>query len=454
MVHHPRLSLAATAFTMSLWGLPVLGQEHQVIPSGLQVIWSASITLETVPPPEVGKPYIRPRENGISLGQSVDRNGQITFLARRSDFSSSANVLLEDFERNGFQKMVPIQLKGTQADSPSTLLARVFGTKENAYSRNPSIASMTVDKKNRVWVGGATDYYMGIASDQHSRAYLAQLDGAGTPIWEKSYKTGNVPFIVSITPTSSDNVLVAANDGWFQPSWIAMTAASDGMIVWEQHIGNGKGIAVARAAEDAFLVASFEATGTDQVYEEGIAVQKITADGKVGPSTIVRPSINTQKGASYGNLSISSANNGAYVVSSWEVPFEQNAALFKPSEIARVDKEGRLLWRVTIPGSFVANTDRSGATFCDQPAVATLASGDALVACALKGTIYTHVFSQLTGDHKQTSFPVPACNDGEHPIALSLFVRPNGQVLVSGTRPGGNVGPGCSWLARLPSSGT
>ena len=111
MVHHPRLSLAATAFTMSLWGLPVLGQEHQVIPSGLQVIWSASITLETVPPPEVGKPYIRPRENGISLGQSVDRNGQITFLARRSDFSSSANVLLEDFERNGFQKMVPIQLK-------------------------------------------------------------------------------------------------------------------------------------------------------------------------------------------------------------------------------------------------------------------------------------------------------------------------------------------------------
>ena len=47
-----------------------------------------------------------------------------------------------------------------------------------------------------------------------------------------------------------------------------MIAASDGTIVWEQHIGNGKGIAVARAAEDAFFVASFEATGTDQVYEE------------------------------------------------------------------------------------------------------------------------------------------------------------------------------------------
>ena len=453
MVHRPRLSLAAAAFTVNLWVLPVMGQKNQVKPSDLQVIWSNPITLETVSPPEVGKTYIRPRENGISLGQSVYRNSQITFLARRSDFSSSSNVLLEDFEQNGFQKLVPIQLKGTQADSPSTLLARVFGTRENAYSRTPSIASMTVDSQSRVWVGGATDYYMGIVSDQHSRAYLAKLDGAGIPIWEKSYKTGNVPFIVSITPALNGNVLVAANDGWFQPSWLAMIAAGDGTIVWEQHIGNGKGIAVARVAEDAFLVASFGATGTDRAYEEGIAVQKVTADGKVGPSTIVRPSINIQKGASYGSLSISSANDGAYIVSSWEVPFEQNPALFKPSEIAKVDKEGRLLWRVTIPESFVANTDRSGATFCSQPAVATLASGDALVACALKGKIHTHVFSQLTGDHKQTSFPVPACNDGEHPIALSLFVGPHGQVLVSGTRPGGNVGPGCSWLAHLPSSG-
>lgn len=454
MRHYPTLSLVATALTVNLWALPVIGQEHEVSPSGLQVIWSTPITLETVPPPEVGKPYIRPRENGISLGQSVDRNDQITFLARRSDFSSYTNVLLEDFERNGFQNMIHVQLNGTQADSLSTLLARVFGTKENAYSRIPSIGSMTVDSQNRIWVGGATDYYTGIASDPHSRAYLAQLDGAGTPVWEKSYKTGNAPFVVSITPASSGNVLVAATDGWFQPSWLAMIAASDGTIVWERHVGNGKGIAVVRAAEDAFLVANFKATGTDRVYEEGVAVQKVTADGKVGPSTIVRPSINTKKGASYGSLSISPANDGAYIISSWEVPFEQNPALFKPAEIAKVDMEGRLLWRATIPMSFVANADRAGATFCNHPAAVTLPNGDALVACALKGNIYAHAFNRLTGDQKQASFPVPSCNDGEHPVALSLFVRPNGQVLLSGTRPDGNVGPGCSWLARLPSSGT
>ena len=422
-------------------------------PSGLQVIWSTPITVETVPPPEVGKPYIRPRENGIFLGQSIDYHGQITFLARRSDFSSSADVLLEDFEQSGFQKITQIHLKGTQTDSPSTLLARVFGTKENAYSRIPSIGSMTVDSQNRVWVGGATGHYTGIASDPHSRAYVARLDIAGAPVWEKSYKTGNVPFVVSMTPTSTGNVLVAATDGWFAPSWLAMIAASDGTIVWARQIGNGKGIAVARAADDAFLVASFDATGTDRVYEEGVTVRKVTGDGKIGPSTIVRPAINTQEGASYGTLSISSTNDGAYIISSWVLPFEQNPALFKPAEIARVDTEGRLLWRMTIPTSFVVNADRGGATFCGRPAVTTLPNGDALVACAMKGKIYTYVFNRLTGDDRQTNLPLPACNDGEHQVALSLFMRPGGQVLVSGTLPSGNGGPGCSWLAHLPASG-
>ena len=420
----------------------------------LQVIWSTPITLETVPPPQVGKSYVRPRENGISLGQSVDRHGQITFLARQSDFSSSADILLEDFERNGFRKITPIHLEGTQADSLPTFLVRIFDTKENAYSRIPSIQSMTIDSQNRIWVGGSTDYYVGIASDQHSRAYLARLDSAGAPVWEKSYKTGNVPFVVSMTPTATGNVLVAANDGWFAPSWLAMIAASDGTVVWEQHIGNGRGIAVAHAADDGVLVASFDATGTDSGYEEGVAVRKIAADGKVGPSTIVRPDINKQNGASYGSLSISSANDGGYIVSSWEVPFEQNPALFKPAEIAKVDTEGRLLWRKTIPTSFVANTDHGGATFCDRPAIATLPNDDALVACALKEKIHIHVFNRLTGDDKQASLLLPACNDGEHPVALSLFAQPNGQVLVSGTRPSGNVGPGCSWLAHLPTSGT
>ena len=430
---------------------PLHSQGREVSPSALQVIWSSPITLESVPPPEVGKPYIRPREDGISLGQSIDRREQITFLARRSDFSSSADVLLEDFERNGFEKTIPVKLKGTQADSAPTLLARLFGTKENAYSRIPSIASMTIDKEGLVWVGGATDSYMDITSQQHSRAYLARLDSAAAPLWERSYKTGQVPFVVSLTPTATGNVLVAANDGWFGPSWLAMIASRDGNVFWERHVGIGKGIAVT-PVEDAFLVATFDGSGTGTAYRENVAVRRVTAEGEVSAPKIVRPAINQQRGAYYGALRMSPTSDGAYIVSSWTVWSEQNPALLKPAEIAKVDADGRLVWKTTIPTSFVVRTDGGGARFCDNPAVATLPDGDALVACALKDQIHTHKFNQRSGEDTQGSLPLPSCNDGEHPVALSLFVRPDGQVLISGTRPGGNVGPGCSWLARLPTN--
>jgi hypothetical protein len=61
----------------------------------------------------------------------------------------------------------------------------------------------------------------------------------------------------------------------------------------------------------------------------GPGPRRFTADGEVGPPTIVRPAINNRHGVNYGNLSISSTNEGAYVVSSWEFPFEQNPALFR-----------------------------------------------------------------------------------------------------------------------------
>ncbi len=447
-----RPGLPAASLILSLGAalaLPVSSQGQETRSAALQVIWSTPIIRELVPDPHVGKPYIPPREIGISLGQSVDRGGQITFLAMYSDYHSSYDVLLkDDFDLKGFQAMVRLHLRGTPTDSLSTLLARVFGTKENVYSRIPLIGSMTIDNAGMTWVGGAIDRYEGIAGP-HGRAYLARLDGSAVPIWERSYKAGNSPFVVSMTPAANGDVLVAANYGWFGSSWLAMIAAGDGSVVWEQHSGNGAGIAVTPAPGDAFLVASFDATGTHNDYQENVAVRRVTAGGQMGSPSVVRPDINERSGAHYGAIRMSPTSDGAYVVSSWEVSFEQNPARLKPAEIAKVDTEGRLIWRTTIPTSFVVNTGRSGATFCHHPAVATLPNGDGLVACALKGQIYTHTFNRLTGDDTRINVPLPACNVGEYGGTLSLFVRPDGQILVSGTRPGGSAGPGCSWLARL-----
>ncbi len=312
---------------------------------------------------------------------------------------------------------------------------------------------MTIDNEGMVWVGGGTDYRMGIASDPHSRAYLARLDSSAFPIWERSYKTGNLPFVASMTPTATGNVLVAATDGWLGPSWLAMIAAKDGSVVWERHFGGGSRIAVAPLNGDAFLVATLDGAGKGSTYQEDVVVRKVTAAGQVGAPSVVRPAINKQYASSYGAIRMSPTGDGAYVVSTWQISFEQDPAQFKPTEIAKVDAEGRLLWKATIPASFAVNSDQHEAALCHNPAVATLPDGDALVACAAKGRIHTHKFNRLTGEDKQDSLPLPACNDGERWVALSLFVRPDGQVLVSGTRPSGHAGPGCSWLARFSVKG-
>ena len=450
-----RSTLRWTTFGLALntWAFPVHGQGQEMGRAALHVIWSTPITVETVLLPQTGQPGITPREEGISLGQSVDRNGQITLLARSSDYYAATDVLLSNFELNGFRNMVRPQLKGTQSDSPSTLLAKLFGMKQNAPSRVPIVGSMTIDNEGMVWVGGATGHYTGIASDPHSQAYLARLDSSAIPIWERSYKAGNVPFVASMTPTATGDVLVAATDGWLGPSWLALIAAKDGSVVWERRFGNGSGVAVTPMTDDAFLVATFDSAGKGSAYQEDVAVRSVTIKGEVGPPTVVRPAVSKQDGSRYGTIRMSPTSDGAYVVSTWEVPFEQDPAQLKPSEIAKVDTEGHLVWRATIPTGFAVNANQHGAAFCDNPAVATLPDGDGLVACALKGQIHTHRFNRFPGADRQGSMPLPACCDGEHPVALFLFARPDGQVLISGTRPSGNVGPGCSWLARFLVNG-
>jgi len=290
---------------------------------------------------------------------------------------------------------------------------------------------------------------MGIASDSHADAYLAKLDKAAKPIWARAYRPGNVPFITGIAPAENGNVAVVAGDGWFAPAWLALLAGGDGHVVWERRFGNGKGVAIEPVEGHRFIVASFDSEGTGSTYNENVAARTVSADGQVGDPTIIRRSINKSIGAYYGNIRMAAAPEGAFIVSSWEMSFSRDPPRLQPSEIAKVSADGQLLWSRTLPDSVVTSNDGSGATFCSNPAIATLPSGDALVACALKGQIYLHRLSPDTGNDEQGKLPLPQCNDAQHPVALFLFARKDGTVLLGGSRPLDNVGPGCTWLARL-----
>jgi hypothetical protein len=97
------------------------------------------------------------------------------------------------------------------------------------------------------------------------------------------------------------------------------------------------------------------------------------------------------------------------------------------------------------------NTDRGGATFCSDPAIATLANGDALVACSLNGQIRLHKFDRYTGNDEQSSLSLPSsvCDGGGYPGSLFLFVLKDGTILLSGSRNGNDAAQGCSWLGHL-----
>jgi hypothetical protein len=80
--------------------------------------------------------------------------------------------------------------------------------------------------------------------------------------------------------------------------------------------------------------------------------------------------------------------------------------------------------------------------------LATLANGDALVACALSGQIQLHQLDRVTGEPRTARLPLPACQRA-HPAALFLMARPDGTVFLEGSRPGSNVAANCSWMGRL-----
>ena len=82
-----------------------------------------------------------------------------------------------------------------------------------------------------------------------------------------------------------------------------------------------------------------------------------------------------------------------------------------------------------------------------NPALATLADGDALVACALNGQIQLYRLDRDTGEQTAARLPLPECQR-DHPAALFLMVRRDGAMLLGGSRPGNNVAGNCSWLGR------
>lgn len=384
-------------------------------------------------------------EQAISL---VDQS--IFAIGQSSNFNSFCGLSYNPTVSSVTRPPAKIDLLGQTPPSGviAVLMASMLG--RDAASDAPVIDSIIGLDADHVLVGGNAENRVGIASDEHSKAYLAKLDISGHLDWKSSFELGNNPSIEGLALTTSGDIVAVAIDRALGASWIIRIAAKDGTLLWKEiWPDSGKSINVAKIDDDTFLVAAFASRRTETDYQEDVSVRSVNGKGIMGPKTIIRAQINNDQGATFGNIKMAPTVEGAYVLSSWEVPFEQIPFQIKPTEIAKVTRDGALAWKSTVQESFSLNVGRSGATFCAPLAIATLPNGNAIVACALRGQIYLHSFAYEDGSDEYKVFPEPTCQSSYAAINLFLFPLQDGKLLIGGAKFGSGAGKACSWLAEV-----
>lgn len=406
------------------------------LPARLEVIWSTPIIVRTTPQNTFG-----PSEGLVLRAGAVaadGRDGAAVFLGSVLGGQRLGSVLLSDAEKVGPDAAVPLVSPAPNLPSSWSIGAWFF-RKQNS-NRDPVIVSLALGADEGTWLGGFSGVFMDSASDVYRNAYLAKLDGAGKLRWERSYGEGRSLSIESIAPDAAGGA-VGVGRGMSRSSWLGKVGP-DGTLLVERRFGNGKGAVVVPLCDGRFLIAGYITEGQGATYQDDLSTWVLDEAGELHGPTRVREALSQSMYSYFGKVAASAVADGAYVASNWSDDVRPQAV-----EVARVGPGGALLWRQTLPNTIAKGIRMIYFDTCN-PALATLADGDALVACALNGQIQLYRLDRDTGAQKVVRLPLPECQR-DHPAALFLIARRDGRVLLGGSRPGNNVGGNCSWLGRL-----
>lgn len=420
-------SILALALSAQLFGTPAFAADARTgLQAGLKILWEAPIVSGRDPNPVIG-PSRDTLGSGLILGPGYENsNGGLTFQGEILAIHARTPVLAYYPSTDVLKDATPIRLDA--AISQGNLL--------DQPPRDPQVITVEPGSNGSIWVGGFANAHMGIDSTNHSTALPAKLDRSGRPIWERIYGAG---FVREVVPLSSGGaeILVAGDRG---TSWTVEVEAN-GTPRTKVSIEGGIGANLAPVGQASFIVTGLTRGNRGPTFREDAAFWIIDGSGKANGPHSVRTALNTVQGSNYGAVSLFSDGDGAYVVSSWEDPFHP-----KPTEIAYITGDGRVAWTRAVPDSVAIST--SGMAQLCEPTMTRLSSGDGLAACVLAGKIHLIKFDRRSGDFTTTLLPLPEC---QHSLYASLFFvqKPGGELYLAGSRPAGNVGPGCSWIGRL-----
>ena len=406
------------------------------LPARLEIIWSTPITTEIAAQRGFG------RSEGLVLdAAAVAPDGTVMLLGDMIGGQRPGRVLLRNAEKAGLDAAASLQLPEPDPSGAPSAWTRLVNKRKP--SRDPVILSLALGAEGGTWLGGFSDShdsYMGFTWGVHRDAYLAKLDGTGRVVWKRSYGEGRSLSIQSIAPATAGGA-VGVGRGLNRSSWLGKVGP-DGTLLTERGFGNGKGAVVVPLPDGRFLIAGYATEGQAATYQDDLSTWVLDEVGELHGPTRVREALNRARGNYLGNVTASAASDGAYVASNWRDMSHAQAV-----EVARVGPDGALLWRHALPDTIATDARTIYFNTCN-PALTTLADGDALVACALNGQIQLYRLNRDTGEQKAARLALPECQR-DHPAALFLMVRRDGAVLLGGSRPGNNVAGNCSWLGWL-----
>ncbi len=400
---------------------------------GLEILWSAPIATDQSPQ------FGQMTTAGLILhAESPSPDGRIIALASRIASGVRSQVLFNNIDENRPDEAVALTLRGARPAGYQGLLSRIF----NGPTQAPYVSALAAGMSGETWVGGASNAYMDFASSYHSDAYLAKVDAAGKPIWEMAYGNGGQRTIWSIASLATGDVAVVGREGW--GGRVARIGA-DGTQLWERLLGNDLGSAIAPLSGGRLAVVGFEATGSSQNrdYRDHVTAWIIDGFGKQLTQTRIRASINKSQHSYFGKVLLVTTDDAIYVASNWTGLFDA-----QPVEIAKLSIDGKLLWRTLLPDTVVAVERAVRSWKGCSPTLAVTPNGGVLVACALDDQIHLYQLDQSSGAYQENSLPLPDCQT-RHPADLFLASRKDGTMTLSGSRPGSNVAPSCTWIGRL-----
>lgn len=302
----------------------------------------------------------------------------------------------------------------------------------------PAVESFAIDHFGAVWLAGSANPYLDIASDRHSDAYVVRFGKQDEMPRSWTYGDSTRRVVTSIHPIGESDMLIAGSDKF--SSWVSKIS-HDGKRLQDHALGNGKGIAAAPLPDGSAILAAISSSSSGGEYSDDVSVWKLEPNGHLSRTATVREGLSHSKISYYGRIVISPASDGAYLASTWDAGYSDE--MKKSVEVARVDASGKPMWRQSIDDSIVKG---SRPEVC-PPAIATLANGDALLACARDDEIHLDTFDHVSGKRRSAKVALPDCQHG-HPSQLFLVVTTN-DTFIAGSRPDTNVGANCSWLARL-----